>query len=116
MYHQRDTELLFPARVIPSLADLSDGKWPELVESVAAQDEASLDGLGFSLMMIRLDGCLTCHAGAHRARLGCTACARQTVRRYKGTGSDLMSEFRQARTDVEKYLAEREAPTPETDA
>ena len=110
MYHQRDTELLFPARVIPSLRDLRDELWRELVKLVGSQDEASLDGLGFSLMMMRLDGCLTCHAGAHRARLGCTACAQQTVRRYKGTDADLLDEFRQARMDVATYLEEREAP------
>lgn len=107
MYHQRDTELLFPARVIPSLRDLHQGLWKKLVDSVCAQEEDSLDGLGFSLMMMRLSGCLTCHAGAHRARLGCTACAQQTVRRYKGTGDDLMVEFSRARVDVEAYIDDR---------
>ena len=108
MYHQRDTELLFPARVIPSLRDLRDELWRELVKLVGSQDEASLDGLGFSLMMMRLDGCLTCHAGAHRARLGCTACAQQTVRRYKGTSTDLLCEYSQARADVEEYMQEND--------
>ena len=108
MYHQRDTELLFPARVIPSLRDLQDIGWRELVASLCDQDEASLDGLGFSLTMVRLAGCLTCHAGAHRARLGCTTCAQQTIRRYKGTSTDLLCEYSQARADVEEYMQEND--------
>ena len=104
MYHQRDTELLFPARVIPTLRDSRDRSWQVLVDTVCAQAEDSLDGLSFSLMMIRLDGCLTCHAGSHRAMLGCTTCAGRTIKLYKGTDADLLTEFCQAREDVQAHL------------
>ncbi len=102
--YQPDAELLFPARVIPALEGLRGERWDELVNSVCSQPEGSLDGLSFSLMMIRLDGCMTCHAGSHRARLGCTVCAQQATRRYKGSDDDLMAEFRQACDDVQAYL------------
>jgi formate dehydrogenase maturation protein FdhE len=102
--YQPDAELLFPARVIPTLEGLRGERWDELVNSVCAHPEGSLDWLGFSLMMIRLDGCMTCHAGSHRARLGCTVCAQQATRRYKGSDDDLTAEFLQACDDVQAYL------------
>ena len=102
--YQPDAELLFPARVIPTLEGLRGERWDELVNSVCVQPEGSLDEFGFSLMMIRLDGCLTCHAGSHRARLGCTVCAQQATRRYKGSDDDLTAEFLQACDDVQAYL------------
>ena len=107
--YQPDAELLFPARVIPALEGLRGERWDELVQSVCAQPEGSLDELGFSLMMIRIGGCMTCHAGSHRARLGCTVCAQQTARRYKCSDEDLTVEFQQARADVKAYfrLAEK---------
>ena len=102
--YQPDAELLFPARVIPFLQGLRGKCWDELVNSVCEQPDGSLDEHGFSLMMIRNAGCMTCHAGSHRARLGCTACAQQVTRRYKGSDDDLTVECREARDDVEKYL------------
>ena len=102
--YQPDAELLFPARVIPCLQGLRGARWDKLVNSVCEQPEGSLDEHGFSLMMIRNAGCMTCHAGSHRARLGCTACAQQVTRRYKGSDDDLTDEFHEARDDVEDYL------------
>ncbi len=102
--YQPDAELLFPARVIPALKGLRGARWDELVHSVCGQPEGSLEGLGFSLMMIRIAGCMTCHSGSHRARLGCTACAQQAARRYKGSDEDLIVQFQQACADVQAYL------------
>ena len=102
--YQPDAELLFPARVIPTLERLRGARWDDLVQSVCAQPEGSLDELGFSLMMIRIGGCMTCHAGSHRARLGCTVCAQQTTRRYKCSDEYLMVEFQQARADVKTHF------------
>ena len=102
--YQPDAELLIPARVIPCLQGLRGARWDKLVNSVCEQPEGSLDEHGFSLMMIRNAGCMTCHAGSHRARLGCTACAQQVTRRYKGSDDDLPDEFHEARDDVDDYL------------
>lgn len=102
--YQADAELLFPARVIPTLKGLRGARWDELVCLVCEQPEGSLEELGFSLMMIRIAGCMTCHSGSHRARLGCTACAQQVARRYRGSDEDLMTQFHQACADVQAYL------------
>ena len=105
--YQLDAELLFPERVIPELKGTRDKDWDELVDMVCDQEPDSVDGLAFSLMMMRINGCLTCHAGSHRARLGCTACAQQTVRRYKGSDEELLKKFGKARGDVVVYVDKR---------
>lgn len=104
--YQQDAELLFPERVIPDLKGARDKDWDELVDMVCDQEPDSVDGLAFSLMMMRINGCMTCHAGSHRARLGCTACAQQTVRRYKGSDEELLNKFGRARGDIVVYVDE----------
>ena len=102
--YQQYAELLFPERVVPHLKGARGEDWDELVEMVCEQEPDSVDGLGFSLMMMRVNGCMTCHAGSHRARLGCTACAQQTTRRYKGSDKELLNRFDKARKDVVTYI------------
>ena len=102
--YQQDAELLFPERVIPELKGTRDKDWDELVDMVCDQEPDSVDGLAFSLMMMRIDGCMTCHAGSHRARLGCTACAQQSIRRYKGSDDELLQKFTEAQEDVVVYI------------
>ena len=102
--YQEDAELLFPERVIPELKGTRDEDWDELVDMVCDQEPDSVDGLAFSLMMMRIDGCMTCHAGSHRARLGCTACAQQSIRRYKGSDDELLQNFAEAQEDVVVYI------------
>ena len=102
--YQQDAELLFPERVVPHLKGGRSADWDELVDMVCEQEPDSVDGLGFSLMMMTVNGCMTCHAGSHRARLGCTACAQQTIRRYKGRDKELLKRFDKARKDVVIYV------------
>ena len=102
--YQSDTEMLFPSRVIPSLRNLRGKVWRDLVERVATEEEGSPDNLAFCLMMIRLDGCLTCHSDSYRALRGCTSCAQQAINRFKGTDYDLVRQFRRARADVERHI------------
>ncbi|MBI3760998.1 MAG: hypothetical protein HY260_03935 [Chloroflexi bacterium] len=101
--YQSDTEMLFPPRVIPSLRDLRGKVWHDLVERVVEEEEGSAENLAFCLLMIRLDGCLTCHADSYRAMRGCTSCAQLAIMRYKGNDSDLLHQFKQAKVDVERY-------------
>jgi hypothetical protein len=98
--YQKDAEVLFPARVIASLRHLRGEKWQQLVDHVLAQPEGSLDALAFSLMMIRLDGCLTCHSDSYRALRGCTVCASQTVNRFRGADDDLLHLWEVARAEI----------------
>ena len=103
MYHG-DTEILFPMRVAPALRDLRGEVWARLVRRAAAAPDASLDALAFSLMLIRLSGCLTCHTDSYRAMRGCTACATLTVRRFRGDDNELVALFERARVDVMNYM------------
>jgi hypothetical protein len=98
--YQKDAEVLFPTRVIGSLRRLRGEKWQQLVEHVLVQPEGSPDVLAFSLMMIRLDGCLPCHADSYRAQHGCTLCACQTVKRFRGADDDLLQLWEVARVEI----------------
>jgi hypothetical protein len=102
-----NTEIMFPPSVIPALRDvLADGAdWRALVDGVARLDETEPESLAFSLMMIRLNGCLDCETDSFRAMRGCAACALQTVRRYRGNQRELLKLYKSALHDVKAYLA-----------
>ncbi len=103
MYNQ-DTDLLFPPRLIPALRSLRGAVWQELVDKVAAQEPAALDRLAFELLMVRLGSCASCQADSYKAMHGCTQCALQIVRRFRGSDHDLVAMFQQALQDVARYL------------
>jgi hypothetical protein len=102
--YQSDTEILFPMRVAHYLRDLRGNSWRELVEMVTDDQEASLNQLAFSLLLVRLSGCLTCHTDSYRAMRGCTICATQVIRRFKGEDKELIGLFKKARKDVKRFL------------
>ncbi|NIM93929.1 MAG: hypothetical protein GTO18_09495 [Anaerolineales bacterium] len=102
--YQSDTEILFPMRVAPNLRNLRGEEWRHLVESVITEPDASLGQLAFSLLLVRLSGCLTCHTDSYRAMRGCTICATQVIRRFKGDDEDLLLQFHHAQADVQKFL------------
>src|SRR5512137_453061 len=91
-------------RVAPVLRDLRGDVWARLVRRAASAPDASLDALGFSLLLIRLSGCLTSHTDSYRAMQGCTACATLTVRRFRGEDSELVALFERARAEVGSYV------------
>src|SRR4030065_378329 len=84
-----ENELLFPPYVIPHLARAGGERWRALVDRVTSLPPDHAEALAFSLMMIRLDGCLSCETDSYRAMRGCAACALQTLHRFKGTDQDL---------------------------
>jgi hypothetical protein len=98
------TQIMFPPSVIPSLRDVCGAEWRRLVDRVSALDETHPESLAFSLMMIRLDGCLDCETDSFRALRGCAACALQTVRRYRSNERELLRLYRVALADVQSYL------------
>ncbi len=106
MYNS-DTELLFPARVIPSLGNMRTDVWRTFIEKVGATEGSLLEQQAFVLMMVRLGGCVGCNADSYRAMRGCTACARQTVKRFKGGDQELIELFNQACREMEAYLQRR---------
>ncbi len=102
--YRGDTEILFPMRVAPALRDLRGKAWARLVDQATESAEGSTDQLAFSLLLIRLSGCLTCHTDSYRAMRGCTACASLTIRRFRGEDADLIGLFDRARRDVIGFL------------
>jgi hypothetical protein len=99
-----DNELLFPTHVIPALRHARGDRWRALVEQISHLPEDHPQRLAFSLMMIRLDGCLTCETDSYRAMRGCKACARQMLRRFKGSDEELLQVFAESLEDVEAFL------------
>lgn len=98
------SELLFPPYAIAPLKNLRGPEWRALVERVSALPETHPDSLAFSLMMMRLDGCLTCETDSYKAMRGCVQCAIQTVRRFKEPDDDLLKLYDEAKVDVKAYL------------
>jgi hypothetical protein len=105
--------MLFPPRVIPFLADLRGPEWQQLVRYVMSQPQDHPETLGFMLMMIRLDGCMTCHADSYRAMRGCTLCAQQSVARFKGSDHDLIVLWQQACRDIHLWQTDGTVPVTE---
>lgn len=101
MYTNND--ILFPHHVIPSLRDLRGEQWAELIDHIMSLPENHEDTLGFMLMMIRLNGCMNCETDSYRAMRGCTACAIQTLRRFREDDSELFEMYETAKKDVRSY-------------
>lgn len=99
-----DNELLFPSHVIPGLRHARGAPWRALIDQITPLPEDHPKRLAFSLMMIRLDGCLTCETDSYRAMRGCKACAHQMLRRYKGSDDELLQAFAEALEDVEAFM------------
>lgn len=99
-----DTEVLFPMRVIPTLRTLHGEEWKQLVDHVHSNDAAPAEKFAFVAMLVRMCGCVGCNADSFRAMRGCTQCARQTVRRFRGGDREILEQFRQTRKEVEAFL------------
>jgi hypothetical protein len=104
------SELLFPPYAIAPLQGLRGPEWDDLVVRVAALPETHPESLAFSLMMMRLDGCLTCETDSYKAMRGCVQCAIQTIRRFKEDDEDLLQLYKEAQADVDAYLKENTQP------
>lgn len=101
MYTAND--ILFPRHVIPALKQLRGELWRDLVERIHKLPENHEETLAFMLMMIRLNGCLNCETDSYRAMRGCTACAQQSLRRYKGEDSDLLELFEKTLLEIRQF-------------
>ncbi len=106
MYNS-DTELLFPVRVIPTLESLRSDEWQKFVNRFTTGQASSSEQIAFVLMMVRMSGCLACNADSFRAMRGCTQCARQNIRRFKGSDAELLELFTQSLREVNTYLRKR---------
>mgnify|MGYP005863553649 CR=1 FL=1 len=105
MYTSND--LMVPYRAIPTLRRLRGPRWQALVERVAALPETHEETLAFILMMVRLNGCMSCETDSYRAMRGCSACAAQTLRRFKGSDDDLLRSYEIALREIRGFVASR---------
>lgn len=99
-----ENELLFPSYVIPKLKESRGSAWGKLVERVSRLPEDHPESLAFSLMMIRLDGCMACETDSYRAMKGCVGCALQTLRRYKGPDKELLQCYKESMEEIQTRL------------
>lgn len=104
MYNS-DTELMFPLRVVPLLSGLRSDRWKVLLDQVSAPDASVVEQSAFTLLMVRLGGCQGCSVDSYRGMRGCTACAKQTIKRYRGSDSDLEEQYQQAFVEVKEHLS-----------
>ncbi len=102
-----DTDLIFPLRVLPLIADSHDTEWKKLAKLACADGSDALDKLGLVLTMVKLAGCVSCNSDSFRAIRGCSQCAAQTIRRQRAGNGELMQLFLQNRKEVESYLENR---------
>lgn len=104
MYNS-DTEVLFPIRAIPGLKGLRGPKWDQLIDFILS-DASENEKLAFVLMIVRLVGCSGCNSDSFRAMRGCTKCAQQSIRRYRGEDVDLLKLFEKAKLEIEQQKKE----------
>lgn len=98
-----DNDILFPHHIIPILKDLGGQLWHDLVERVIQLPENHEETLAFMLMMVRLNGCLSCETDSYRAMRGCSACTIQVLRRHKGGDENLLKRFNNALEEVRRF-------------
>ena len=88
-----DNEILFPHYAIPALRNTRGRAWMELIDRLSGKAETSVEVIALMSLMIELNGCLACETDSYRAMRGCTSCAQQTLRRFKGTDEELISMY-----------------------
>jgi hypothetical protein len=110
-----ENELLFPPYAIPYLRNERGPEWRDLVDRVSQLPEDHPESLAFSLMMMRLDGCMSCETDSYRAMKGCRSCASQVLRRHKGSDADLLQRYERALKDIRAYLATKPMVVAEED-
>ncbi len=103
MYNS-DTEVMFPPRVISHLRNLRGADWQKLVDQVCSNEANLVDRAAFTLMMVRMGGCQTCTIDSYRGMRGCTICARQTIRRFRGSDHDLVNQFEHCKKEVQQFV------------
>lgn len=106
-------ELLFPPTLICHLRHDRGPQWFELVDHVSKLPEDHPESLAFSLLMIRLNGCLTCETDSYRAMRGCNDCSHQALRRQKSSDDELLRMYRMCLIEVKDYLTHHEALQPD---
>ncbi len=109
MIYSGNTNLLFPPSAIASLRNARGPLWQQLVDNVLQTPPDSVEQTAFLLVMARLNGCTTCNIDSYRALQGCPACARQSLRRFRGGDEELQSLYQAAIQEVTRFLNRKTA-------
>lgn len=99
MYNS-DTEVIFPLRAVPFLKGIRGPEWDQLIDYILSDQVKQIEQLAFILMVVRLVGCSGCNADSFRAMRGCTKCAQQSIKRYRGDDQDLLNLFEKTKLEV----------------
>ena len=102
MYMQN--ALLFPRQSIRALKNVRGPRFAQLVEHVSLLPECHEETLAFMLMMIQLNGCVSCATDSYRAMNGCSLCAYRVLKRFKGSDDDLFDRYHNALREIRAVL------------
>lgn len=91
-----ENEIFFPHTAIPALREQRGPEWARLIDSLKHKDETSDEVLALMAVMIELNGCLACETDSYRALKGCSPCAIQTLKRFKGEDIELIELYQSA--------------------
>jgi hypothetical protein len=104
MYMQN--ALLFPRESIRALKNVRGPRFAQLVEHVSQLPECHEETLAFMLMMIQLNGCVSCATDSYRAMNGCSLCAYRVLKRFKGSDDDLFDRYYGALREIRAFKSD----------
>jgi hypothetical protein len=104
MYMQN--ALLFPREAIRTLRHVRGARFAQLVDHVSQLPECHEETLAFMLMMIQLNGCVSCATDSYRAMNGCALCAYRVLKRFKGSDDDLLDRYADALREVRNFKSD----------
>lgn len=107
MYMQNS--LLFPREAIRSLRCSRGERFAKLIDHVCSLPSCHEETLAFMLMMIQLNGCVSCATDSYRAMNGCSVCALRVLKRFKGTDQDLLDRYEDALNEVRLHCGDLHA-------
>ena len=99
-----DTELLFPPKIIPTLRGLRGRDWANLIDQIDQSVNDDLVQIAFVLLMVRMNGCMTCSSDSYKAMRGCYRCSSLSIHWFPGTYLDLNRLYRDALNEMEDYI------------
>ncbi|MDE3090121.1 MAG: hypothetical protein KGJ80_12130 [Chloroflexota bacterium] len=80
-------------------------RWRDLVARVAMLPSTHPDALSFALMMVRVNGCISCDMRRYRERAGCANCARFVLTTLnKENEASLLARFHAAQKEIARSL------------
>jgi hypothetical protein len=98
--------LLFPRESIRALKNVRGPRFAQLVDHVSQLPECHEETLAFMLMMIQLNGCVSCATDSYRAMNGCSLCAYRVLKRFKGSDDDLFDRYQSALREIRLFKSD----------